>query len=102
VTAPQYPPTAQHGVRDGLLAAKDIEAAILGRPRRPLLLRRLDNWRPSGKDVLKAIIENYLKDNMAIDHMRTRLRKGMPQVPDPLADFSGACRIELQQFQHYW
>jgi hypothetical protein len=72
-------------VRDGLLAAKDIEAAILGRPRRPLPSRFLDSWRPSGKGVLKASIENYLKDNMTIDHIRTRLREGTLQVPDPLA-----------------
>jgi hypothetical protein len=51
---------------------------------------------------LKAIIENYLKDNMTIDHRRTHLREGTLQVPDRLADFSGACQIELQPFQHYW
>jgi NADH dehydrogenase len=27
-----YPPTAQHGLREGVVVAKNIEAAILGRP----------------------------------------------------------------------
>src|SRR5207248_1049265 len=30
-----HPPTAQHGSREGLVAAKNIEAAILGRPLKP-------------------------------------------------------------------
>lgn len=30
-----HPPTAQHGLREGLVAAKNIEATILGRPLKP-------------------------------------------------------------------
>jgi NADH dehydrogenase len=30
-----YPPTAQHGLREGVMVAKNIEAAILGRPLKP-------------------------------------------------------------------
>jgi NADH:ubiquinone reductase (H+-translocating) len=30
-----YPPTAQHGLREGVTVAKNIEAAILGRPLKP-------------------------------------------------------------------
>jgi NADH dehydrogenase len=30
-----YPPTAQHGLRQGVMVAKNIEAAILGRPPKP-------------------------------------------------------------------
>lgn len=35
------PPTAQHGLREGLIAAKNIEAAILGRPLRPFTFTTL-------------------------------------------------------------
>jgi len=43
-----HPPTAQHGLREGLIAAKNIEAAIRGRPLSLSSLQRWDNWRPSG------------------------------------------------------
>src|SRR5438874_12304603 len=32
-----HPPTAQHGLREGLIAAKNIEAAIRGRPLKPFI-----------------------------------------------------------------
>jgi len=36
-----HPPTAQHGLRQGLAAAKNIEAAILGRPLAPFMFKAL-------------------------------------------------------------
>jgi NADH dehydrogenase len=36
-----HPPTAQHGLREGLIAAKNIEAAILGRPLKPFVFSTL-------------------------------------------------------------
>jgi len=36
-----HPPTAQHGLRQGLVAAKNIEAAILGRPLTPFVFKTL-------------------------------------------------------------
>ena len=36
-----YPPTAQHGLREGVMVAKNIEAAILGRPQKPFRFRML-------------------------------------------------------------
>jgi NADH dehydrogenase len=36
-----HPPTAQHGLRQGLIAAKNIEAAILGRPSTPFIFNTL-------------------------------------------------------------
>jgi len=36
-----YPPTAQHGVREGLTAAKNIEDAIIGRPPTPFVFKTL-------------------------------------------------------------
>jgi NADH dehydrogenase len=36
-----YPPTAQHGIREGVMVAKNIEAAILGRPLKPFRFRLL-------------------------------------------------------------
>src|SRR5581483_3938528 len=40
-TGKMYPPTAQHGLREGRIAAKNIEAAILGRPLRPFTFTTL-------------------------------------------------------------
>ena len=36
-----HPPTAQHGLRQGRVAAKNIEAAILGRPLAPFVFKTL-------------------------------------------------------------
>jgi NADH:quinone reductase (non-electrogenic) len=36
-----YPPTAQHGLREGVTVAKNIEAAILGRPPKPFRFKML-------------------------------------------------------------
>jgi NADH:ubiquinone reductase (H+-translocating) len=36
-----YPPTAQHGLREGVAVAKNIEAAILGRPLKPFRFKML-------------------------------------------------------------
>jgi NADH dehydrogenase len=36
-----HPPTAQHGLREGLVAAKNIEAAIVGRPLKPFVFSTL-------------------------------------------------------------
>jgi NADH:ubiquinone reductase (H+-translocating) len=36
-----YPPTAQHGLREGAAVAKNIEAAILGRPPKPFRFQML-------------------------------------------------------------
>lgn len=36
-----YPPTAQHGLREGVVAAKNIERTILGQPLRPFRFKTL-------------------------------------------------------------
>jgi NADH dehydrogenase len=36
-----YPPTAQHGLREGLVAARNIEATILGKPLRPFTYKTI-------------------------------------------------------------
>ena len=36
-----HPPTAQHGLREGLTAAKNIEAAIIGRPPTPFVFKTM-------------------------------------------------------------
>src|SRR4029453_16920517 len=36
-----YPPTAQHALREGVTVAKNIEAAILGRPLKPFRFKIL-------------------------------------------------------------
>ena len=40
-TGTWYPPTAQHGLREGLAAAKNIERAISGRPLKPFRYRAM-------------------------------------------------------------
>jgi NADH:quinone reductase (non-electrogenic) len=44
-----HPPTAQHGLREGLVAAKNIEAAILGRPLRPFVFTTLGQLATIGR-----------------------------------------------------
>jgi NADH:ubiquinone reductase (H+-translocating) len=44
-----HPPTAQHGLREGLVAAKNIEAAILGRPLKPFVFTTLGQLATIGR-----------------------------------------------------
>jgi NADH dehydrogenase len=51
-----HPPTAQHGLREGLIAAKNIEAAILGRPPRPFVFTTLGQLATIGRRTGVAMI----------------------------------------------
>ena len=44
-----HPPTAQHGLREGLVAAKNIKAAILGRPLKPFVFTTLGQLATIGR-----------------------------------------------------
>jgi NADH dehydrogenase len=44
-----HPPTAQHGLREGLVAAKNIEAAIAGRPLKPFTFTTLGQLATIGR-----------------------------------------------------
>jgi NADH dehydrogenase len=44
-----HPPTAQHGLREGLVAAKNVEAAILGRPLKPFMFTTLGQLATIGR-----------------------------------------------------
>jgi NADH:ubiquinone reductase (H+-translocating) len=44
-----HPPTAQHGLREGFVAAKNIEAAILGQPQRPFVFTTLGQLATIGR-----------------------------------------------------
>jgi NADH dehydrogenase len=44
-----HPPTAQHGLREGLIAAKNIEAAIRGRPLKPFIFTTLGQLATIGR-----------------------------------------------------
>jgi NADH dehydrogenase len=44
-----YPPTAQHGLREAVAAAKNIEAAILGRPSKPFVFSTLGQLATIGR-----------------------------------------------------
>ncbi|MDB6023373.1 MAG: Pyridine nucleotide-disulfide oxidoreductase, FAD/NAD(P)-binding domain protein [Pedosphaera sp.] len=50
------PPTAQHGLREGRIAAKNIEAAILGRPMRPFTFTTLGQMATIGHHSGVAMI----------------------------------------------
>jgi hypothetical protein len=51
----------------------------------------------SAEATLSAITQNYFKEKMAIAELSARLRDGTLDFPDPLASFSAACRVELQE-----
>jgi NADH dehydrogenase len=51
-----HPPTAQHGLREGLIAAKNIEAAILGRPPRPFVFTTLGQLATIGRRTGVAMV----------------------------------------------
>jgi NADH:quinone reductase (non-electrogenic) len=51
-----HPPTAQHGLRKGLVAAKNIEAAILGRPLKPFIFTMLGQLATIGRRTGVAMV----------------------------------------------
>jgi NADH dehydrogenase len=51
-----HPPTAQHGLREGLIAAKNMEAAILGRPTRPFIFTTLGQLATIGRRTGVAMV----------------------------------------------
>ena len=55
-TGKSHPPTAQHGLREGLIAAKNIEAAILGRPMTPFTFTMLGQLATIGHRIGVAMI----------------------------------------------
>jgi NADH dehydrogenase len=51
-----HPPTAQHGLREGLIAAKNIEAAIQGRPLKPFIFTTLGQLATIGRRTGVAMV----------------------------------------------
>jgi NADH dehydrogenase len=51
-----YPPTAQHGLREAITAAKNIEAAIVGRPLKPFVFTTLGQLATIGRRTGVAMI----------------------------------------------
>jgi NADH dehydrogenase len=51
-----YPPTAQHGLREGVMVAKNIEAAILGRPLKPFRFKMLGQLASIGHHTGVAMV----------------------------------------------
>src|SRR6266480_776713 len=51
-----HPPTAQHGLREGLVVAKNIEAAILGRPLKPFIFKTLGQLATIGRRTGVAMV----------------------------------------------
>jgi NADH:ubiquinone reductase (H+-translocating) len=51
-----HPPTAQHSLRQGCVAARNTEAAILGRPARPFVFRTLGQLATIGRRTGVAMV----------------------------------------------
>jgi NADH:quinone reductase (non-electrogenic) len=51
-----FPPTAQHGLREAIRAAKNIEAAILGRPLKPFVFTTLGQLATIGRRTGVAMV----------------------------------------------
>src|SRR6266581_1617031 len=51
-----HPPTAQHGLREGLIVAKNIEAAILDRPLKPFVFTTLGQLATIGRRTGVAMV----------------------------------------------
>ena len=51
-----YPPTAQHALREGVMVAKNIEAAILGRPLKPFRFTMLGQLASIGHHTGVAMV----------------------------------------------
>ena len=51
-----HPPTAQHGLREGVVAARNIEAAIMGRPLKPFVFTTLGQLATIGRRTGVAMI----------------------------------------------
>lgn len=51
-----FPPTAQHGLREALRAAKNIEAAILDRPQKPFVFTTLGQLATIGRHTGVAMV----------------------------------------------
>ena len=51
-----HPPTAQHGLREGVVVAKNIEAAILGHPLKPFIFTTLGQLATIGRRTGVALV----------------------------------------------
>ena len=54
-----FPPTAQHGLREGIRAAKNIEAAIVGRPLKPFVFTTLGQLATIGRRTGVAMVFGF-------------------------------------------
>jgi len=54
-----FPPTAQHGMREAIRAAKNIEAAIMGRPLKPFVFTTLGQLATIGRRTGVAMVFGF-------------------------------------------
>jgi NADH dehydrogenase len=54
-----FPPTAQHGLREAVRAAKNIEAAIMGRPLKPFVFTTLGQLATIGRRTGVAMVFGF-------------------------------------------
>jgi NADH dehydrogenase len=80
-----HPPTAQHGLREGLIAAKNIEAAIRGRPLKPFIFTTLGQLATIGRRTGVAMVFGIkFSGFVAWCLWRTVYLMKLPRVPKKL------------------
>src|SRR6266566_10063270 len=80
-----HPPTAQHGLREGLIAAKNIEAAIQGRPLKPFIFTTLGQLASIGRRTGVAMVFGIkFSGFVAWAFWRTVYLMKLPRLPKKL------------------
>jgi NADH dehydrogenase len=89
-TGKSHPPTAQHGLREGLIAAKNIEAAILGRRMKPFKFTTLGQLATIGHHTgVAAILGMKFSGFFAWLMWRTVYLLKLPRLPKKLRVMTG-------------
>jgi len=80
-----HPPTAQHGLREGLIAAKNIEAVILDRPLKPFVFTTLGQLATIGRRTGVAMVFGIkFSGFVAWAFWRTVYLMKLPRLPKKL------------------
>jgi NADH:quinone reductase (non-electrogenic) len=89
-TGTSHPPTAQHGLREGLIAAKNIEATILGRRMKPFKFKTLGQLATIGhRTGVATILGVKFSGFLAWLMWRTVYLLKLPRLPKKLRVMTG-------------
>src|SRR6266481_1157840 len=90
-----HPPTAQHGLREGLIAAKNIEAVILDRPLKPFVFTTLGQLATIGpRTGVTMVFRIKFSGFIAWVFWRTVYLMKLPRLPKKLRVMVG-CTLDL-------